>query len=70
MRVSAMTAITINLSDEHLQRLRALAARLGLSPEDFLRTQVEQFLAGPDEEFARVAQYLLRKNAELYRRLA
>ena len=65
-----MTAITIPLSDERLAALRELAERVGLPPEELLRQRVEEWLATPDESFARAAAYVLQKNAELYRRLA
>ena len=65
-----MTMITIPLSDERLAQLRTWAAQTGLSPEEFLRRRVEQLLDRPDEPFRQAAAYVLRKNAELYRRLA
>lgn len=65
-----MTAVTIPLSEERLERLRELAREAQVSPEEFLRARVEALLDQPDEGFARVADYVLRKNAELYRRLA
>ncbi len=65
-----MTAITIPLSEERLAQLRLRAGQVGLAPEEFLRRQVEQLLDRPDEPFYQAAAYVLRKNAELYRRLA
>jgi antitoxin FitA len=65
-----MTAISIPLTDEKRLRLQKLADRVGLSAEEFLRRRVEQFLDQPDEAFVEAAEYVLRKNAELYRRLA
>lgn len=65
-----MSSITIALPDERMHALQAAAARLGISPEDLVRVSVEELLARPDEEFERAANYVLEKNAELYRRLA
>jgi predicted transcriptional regulator len=65
-----MSSITINISDEQLLRLREIAARLGVSPEDLARVSIEELLAQPEEKFERAADYVLRKNAELYRRLS
>jgi predicted transcriptional regulator len=65
-----MTPITIPLSDERLARLQALAERAGMTPEEFLRRQVEQLFETPDEQFRSAAAHVLQKNAELYRRLA
>ena len=42
----------------------------GLSPEELVRRQVEEMLAQRGEEFLRDADYILRKNAESYKRLA
>ena len=65
-----MSAITINLSEERMQRLREIASRLGVSPEDLARMSVEELLARPNEKFEEAARHVLEKNAELYRRLA
>jgi hypothetical protein len=62
--------ITIPLSEEQVSQLRLRAERAGLAPEEFLRQWVEQILDQPEEEFRRIATYVLQKNAELYRRLA
>lgn len=65
-----MSFITIDLAEERLLKLREIAARLGVSPEELVRMSVEELLARPEEDFQRASDYVLRKNAELYRRLA
>jgi len=65
-----MTSITIPLSDERVAQLRVWAEEAGLQPEEFLRRRIEQLLDRPDQQFQKAADYLLQKNAELYRRLA
>ena len=65
-----MTTITIPLSEERVAQLRIWAEQAGLAPEEFLRRRVEQLLDRPDEQFRKAANYVLGKNAELYRRLA
>jgi hypothetical protein len=65
-----MSVITVPLSEKDLERLRELASEANVSPEELLRAKVEEWLSGPKEEFRRAADYVLRKNAELYRRLA
>ena len=65
-----MSSITIEMTEERLARLREVAARLGVSPEELVRVSVEELLANPDEKFDEAARYVLKKNAELYRRLA
>jgi antitoxin FitA len=65
-----MTTITIGLTDDRALRLKEMAARLGVSPEELVRVSIDELLARPDEEFERAVDYVLKKNAELYRRLA
>ena len=65
-----MSSITINLQDEQMERLREIANRLGMSVEDLARLSIEEVLAAPDDRFEQAADYVLKKNEELYRRLA
>lgn len=64
------TTISIALGEEQYARLRARAEQAGVSPEDYLRREVEGLLSRPDEELVRDVDRILRKNAELYKRLA
>jgi len=65
-----MTSITITLPEDRLAKLREIAARLNVTPEDLARVSIEELLTRPDETFKRTAEYVLQKNSELYRRLA
>jgi antitoxin FitA len=65
-----MASITINIPDEQLQKLQQLARDSQVSPEDLLRVNIEEWLARPQDEFIQAADYVLKKNAELYRQLA
>jgi predicted transcriptional regulator len=65
-----MSTITISLPDERLAKLQEIAARFCVTPEELARVSIEELLARPEESFRDAAQYVLRKNAELYRRLA
>jgi len=65
-----MAMIAIPITEEGLAQLRIWAEQAGLPPEEFLRRRVEQLLDRPDEPFRQAANYVLQKNAELYRRLA
>ena len=65
-----MSSITVELKPEQLAKLQVLADRLGTSVERLARSTIEDLLAGPDEKFDRAAEYVLKKNEELYRRLA
>lgn len=65
-----MNAITVTLSDDRLAQLQEMAIRFQVSPEELVRVGVEELLAQPDDVFQRVIAAVLKKNAELYRRLA
>jgi len=65
-----MTSITITLPEDRAHKLQELAARFQVSPEDLLRVSLEEILTRPDEAFQQAVQYVLTKNADLYRRLA
>jgi predicted transcriptional regulator len=65
-----MNAITITLSDDRLAQLQEMATRFQVSPEELVRVGVEELLAQPDDVFQRAVATVLKKNAELYRRLA
>lgn len=65
-----MNAITVTLSDARLAQLQEMATRFQVSPEELVRVGVEELLAQPDDVFQRVVAAVLKKNAELYRRLA
>ena len=65
-----MTAITIPLSEEQLERLQVRASQAGMAPEDLVRASLEEWLRAPGKDFPEAARYVLQKNAELDRRLA
>lgn len=65
-----MASITINIPDAQLQKLQQLAQENEISLEDLLRASLEDWLSYPKSEFAQASSYVLKKNAELYRRLA
>jgi hypothetical protein len=65
-----MSTITVELTDDSLSRLEEKASRLGVTTEDLVRACLEHLLSQPDESFQRALDYVLRKNADLYRRLA
>jgi predicted transcriptional regulator len=65
-----MSTITVTLSDDHLAKLREIATRFNVKAEDLARVSIEELLTRPEESFQHAADYILRKNAELYRRLA
>ncbi len=65
-----MTRITLHLPDEHMNKLQEIANRFNVPPEELLRVSIEELLAHPDEAFLHAAEHVLKKNADLYRRLA
>ena len=69
-RYSGPMKLSIDLSPAQADRLRLEAERLGLSPEDLARAAITDLLATADEDFRAAADRVLRKNEELYRRLA
>jgi len=64
-----MSTITIPLADDLLAQLRERAAHQGVTPEELAARGVEEWLERP-AAFRKAADYVLAKNAELYRRLA
>ena len=65
-----MASITINIPDDQLQKLQQLAQESGISLEDLLRASIDEWLSYPKSEFVKASSYVLKKNAQLYRRLA
>lgn len=65
-----MTTITLSIPDDQWDKLKELATRLRVSPEEVARAGVEQFVSRPDADFELDVKHILEKNAELYRRLA
>lgn len=65
-----MSTITIHLPDERLQELQSVAQKFQVTPEELVRVSIDALLNRPEEEFRRALVYVLRKNAELYKRLA
>ena len=61
---------SIELSPAQADRLRLEAERLGLTPEDLARAIIVDLLASPGDDFSAAAERALKKNEELYRRLA
>ena len=62
--------VAFELPPAQAQKLCREAERLGIAPEELARAAVTDLLAGRDEDFQAAAQRVLRKNEDLYRRLA
>ena len=62
--------VTVELTSEQSELIKKTAARLRVTPDELISAGVADFLGQPDEEFQRASEHVLRKNRELYRRLA
>jgi len=62
--------MTIPLTDEQFSKLKEKAKALGITPEDLVKIEIEDFISTPNEEFKNTMNYVLKKNHELYKRLA
>ena len=62
--------VAFELPPAQAEKLQQVADRLGLSPSDLARAAVTTLLADGDDDFRVAADRILRKNTELYRRLA
>jgi predicted transcriptional regulator len=65
-----VASITIDLSDSQFQKLENLARVHGIATEVLLKASLEDWLNLQKVDFVKAADYVLEKNAELYRRLA
>ena len=69
-RYSEGMNVAFELQAAQAEKLRREAERLGISPAELAKAAVADLLADRDEDFRRAADRVVRKNAELYRRLA
>jgi len=65
-----MESVTVNLPDRLASQIEEAAKKMGISPEDFIKAGIEEKLSLLDRTFHEAADLVLRKNAELYKRLA
>jgi len=65
-----MSTVTIVLPDERLLKLQELSTHFGVTPEDLVRMSVEELLSRPDRAFQQAMGRVLKKNRDLYQRLA
>ena len=65
-----MEQLTITLPEEIAIQLKDASQKVGVKPEDFMLVSLQEKLASLDPEFTEAMKYVLRKNADLYSRLA
>jgi hypothetical protein len=61
--------VTIDLSGSQFQKLENLARVHGIATDVLLKASLEDWLSLQKGDFVNAADYVLRKNAELYQRL-
>jgi hypothetical protein len=62
--------VAFELPAAQAEKLQREAERLGIRPSDLARAAVTDLLATRDEDFRAAAERVLKKNEDLYRRLA
>ena len=65
-----MTTYTISLPEKQAKQLREIAQQYHIQPEELVRASIEELLTRPESDFMKALEYVLQKNAELYKRLA
>lgn len=60
----------IDLSEEQVRLLSERADALGVSAEQLAAAAVVDLISKPQHDYAAAAEYVLKKNEELYRRLS
>ena len=65
-----MTTFTITLPDERVTKLKEIAERFRVAPEELVRASLEELLTRPLDDFQKVVERVFSKNADLYKRLA
>lgn len=65
-----MNILELKLTEHTASKLQEAAERLSVSPEQLSTLSIEEKLAQLEDEFRRSAEYVLQKNADLYRRLS
>ena len=65
-----MKVLELQLPEPTASRLQEAAERLNISPEQLSILSIEEKLVQLEDEFHGSAEYVLHKNAGLYRRLS
>jgi len=65
-----MTVITVELEDNKASLLREKAKKYGLQLHQLVTAYIEDLISQPDAEFEGLVKRVLKKNSELYERLA
>lgn len=60
----------IELPVSQFEKLREIAAQIGVLPEYLAKAAISDLISVREEDFRSAADYVIRKNEELYRRLS
>ena len=61
---------TIELTEVEEKKLEEAANRYGIKSQDLMRIRVLDVFSAPDADFQTAAEYVVKKNKELYKRLS
>ena len=62
--------LTLELDEQQTRRLQDIARRLNVSVSDLAKAAISDLISRPESDFENAATRVLKKNAELYKRLA
>ena len=62
--------VVFELTPGQAEKLRVEAERLGVTPDQLAQAAITDLLSTPDDAFRSASERVIRKNEELYRRLA
>jgi hypothetical protein len=65
-----MTTMTLQLDDAKAEAFREKAHRIGREPGQLLAEFIDDLINQPNPDFEEAVEHVLKKNRELYRRLA
>ena len=60
-----MTTLTITIPDDRLSKLKEMAARFQITPEELVRISLEELLTRPEDAFQRAVDFVLQKNTDI-----
>lgn len=65
-----MNHLVVPIPDETFIKLQEVAANYHITPEELVFASIKEMLEQPADDFQQVVKVVLKKNTELYHRLA
>ncbi len=65
-----METLSVELTDELVAKLKEASAKMGIQTSEFIKMGIQEKINHFEQEFDQAADYVLKKNEELYHRLA